>query len=890
MTLKDVVSARSLISATLYLVAVMSCFALAAQVQQTAPSKASARPPATSASEDIRVPSMALIRPTGRLDGNGRRTSGPHSPVHSASVATDDINPLFLPVVLYDSGGMGAQSIAIADLNGDGNLDIAVANLCATSTNNCFNTQLPLGDGVVSVLLGNGDGTFGPATSYDSGAGAAVSVAIADLNGDGKPDLVVAHNCNNASECSYSAVGVLLGKGDGSFKPALTYASGGYELSPGGDIAHGSVVIGDVNADGKPDLVVSSQCAFGGNCVQGAVGVLVGNGDGTFQPAVVYNAGGVWTTGVALTDLNGDGKPDIALANCGPLAGGGCGSPGSVGILLAGDGGIFLPAVQFPSGGSGAMAVAIADVNDDGKPDVLVSNCGPVTVGCANGSVGVLLGNGTGVFQPAVAYGSSGPLPTSIVLTDVNGDSNIDLVISSCSRLNSPGCDNGFANVYLGTGVGSFQPPAPFPATGASTFVAAGDLNGDGKPDLVVANLSDEANGDGAIGVLLNNTVRPYNPSSISLVSSANPGIPNEFIIYTATITSQQGGPATGTVIFKDKNKTVGTRGVANNQAQWAAAYSANGTHTITASYSGDAANGFSTSAPLIEHIAVLPVSSKTIVSTSGSPSLLDQPITITAAVTSQFGVADGELVSFFDGPTVLASVPLTSGLAHFTTSSLSAKNHVIYAAYAGDPILRPSRGSIIQSVDKFVSVVALNSAPNPSAYGQALILTATVSSSGPAGVTGSVTFKNGTTALGTATLTSGTATLKTTKLPLGSDTLTATYNGDASNTRSSSTALIQTVKAARLTMKLQSTPNPSLLGKSVKFTATLSSNGGLPVGGTVRFSSAGRVLGTATIGPSGVAAFSTTALPQGSDEVKASFAANPGYSAASASVSQNVK
>jgi hypothetical protein len=119
----------------------------------------------------------------------------------------------FAPVVTYESGGSQAVSVAVADVNGDGRPDVVVANNCASS--GCNN-------GVVSVLLGNGDGTFQTAVTYGSGGSYAISVSLADVNGDGRPDIVVA-NTNNCAGCNNGSVSVLLGNGDGTFQTAVTY-------------------------------------------------------------------------------------------------------------------------------------------------------------------------------------------------------------------------------------------------------------------------------------------------------------------------------------------------------------------------------------------------------------------------------------------------------------------------------------------------------------------------------------------------------------------------------------------------------------------------------------------------------------------------------------------
>ncbi|HET6179104.1 MAG TPA: FG-GAP-like repeat-containing protein [Candidatus Sulfotelmatobacter sp.] len=314
----------------------------------------------------------------------------------------------FQTAVTYDTAGFFAYSVAVADVNGDHKPDIVVANFCGL-TDDC---ELSLGrSGTVSVLLGNGDGTFQAAVAYDPGGFFPISVALADVNGDSKPDLVVANECGD-STCLSSApngtVSVMLGNGDGTFQAATVYDAGGLSTR--------SVALADVNKDGKPDIVVASGYFGGGNLQEGAVGVLLGNGDGTFQTVVVYGSGGREGSSIAIRDLNADGMADLVIAN-----------EGAVGILLGNGDGTFRAAVSYGLSGFG-NAVAVADVNGDGKPDVVVaSSCGG---GPNCGTVNVLLSNGDGTFTAAVSYASGG-LGNSIAVADLNSDGKPDVVVAS---------------------------------------------------------------------------------------------------------------------------------------------------------------------------------------------------------------------------------------------------------------------------------------------------------------------------------------------------------------------------------------------------------------------------------------------------------------------------
>ena len=283
----------------------------------------------------------------------GTRTLNATRPLSGTSRAAGPVN--FAAAVVYGSGGFNTASVAVADLNGDGKLDLVVANGYVTlSGGYCFPA-----DGAVGVLLGNGDGTFQTVRTYDSGGYLALSVAVGDVNGDGKPDLVVANQCVSASNCNNGTVGVLLGNGDGTFQAPVSYDSGG--------AAAESVTVADVNGDGKSDLLVANICPSL-NCestTAGVVGVLLGNGDGTFQSVVTYSSGGLYAISLAVADVNGDGKPDIVVANF---------DGNNVSVLLGNGDGTFQKALTYGPGGYLALSVAVGDVNRDGKADLVVAN------------------------------------------------------------------------------------------------------------------------------------------------------------------------------------------------------------------------------------------------------------------------------------------------------------------------------------------------------------------------------------------------------------------------------------------------------------------------------------------------------------------------------------
>jgi hypothetical protein len=237
--------------------------------------------------------------------------------------------PLFRAAFLSLDLGAGPSSLSVGDLNGDGQLDLVTANIESNS---------------VSVLLGNGDGTFAPKADFSTGS-APNSVAIGDLNGDGRPDLATANLGSNS-------VSVLLGNGDGTFGAKTDYGAGSYPQS---------VAVGDLNGDGRPDLATANG--------SGTVSVLLGRGDGSFGANTDYRAG-IAPFSVAVGDLNEDGHLDLAMANEGSS---------TVSVLLGNGDGSFGPKTDYGTG-DGPESVAIGDLNGDGRPDLATANAGSNTV------------------------------------------------------------------------------------------------------------------------------------------------------------------------------------------------------------------------------------------------------------------------------------------------------------------------------------------------------------------------------------------------------------------------------------------------------------------------------------------------------------------------------
>jgi len=272
----------------------------------------------------------------------------------------------------YGTGG-NATSVAVGDFNGDGKLDLAV-------NSSAFN--------YVSIRLGNGDGTFQAPVNYPVGT-TPYAVAIGDFDGDGVLDLVLPNGNSND-------VSVLRGNGDGTFQAAVNYSAGTYPWW---------VAVGDFDSDGKLDLAIT-------NSTSSNISILIGNGDGTFQAPVNYLAG-TSPFRISAADLNGDGKLDLAVTNTGS---------NDVSVLLGNGDGTFQVAQNY-SAGTSPRSAAVGDLNGDGRPDLLVANLD-------SRNVSVLLGNGDGTFQPAVSYPTADRAIFAII-ADFNGDGKPDAAVAN---------------------------------------------------------------------------------------------------------------------------------------------------------------------------------------------------------------------------------------------------------------------------------------------------------------------------------------------------------------------------------------------------------------------------------------------------------------------------
>lgn len=339
-----------------------------------------------------------------------------------------------------------AVSYLIADFNGDKKLDLAV---------------MKFGDGGsdaggVAIYKGNGDGTFGSPTTFAAGKGAESATAF-DFNKDGILDLAVGSYFSND-------IAVLIGKGDGIFKAPVSYSAGNQVFS---------VAAGDLNSDGIGDLIASS---INSNTPvpTGKVVLLLGKGDGTFQPAQTILSN-VVPTGLATGDFNHDGKTDLVVTE----------STNNTVILMLGDGrGGFSTSTTYQASSGSPL---VTDIDGDGNLDVVIAAGHPDSL-TASASINdnaeelitILFGKGDGTLLGAPTW-AAGQVPSGIAAGDFNGDSKLDLAVTSSGSKD--------LWIFLGKGPGLFQAPTRLTITGAKpSAIVAAKFNGDANSDLAVAD------------------------------------------------------------------------------------------------------------------------------------------------------------------------------------------------------------------------------------------------------------------------------------------------------------------------------------------------------------------------------------------------------------------
>jgi hypothetical protein len=493
---------------------------------------------------------------------------------------------------------------AIGDFNRDGKGDMVVENQSMNQ---------------LDLFLGNGDGTFGNPTVISLPGFSSVQccggIAVADFNKDGNPDIAVL-----SGNGTTTIVNILLGNGNGTFT-----AFGAAGINPY------AFAVGDINQDGNPDIVTVESCNVVGSC---RISVNLGNGSGGFTQ--VSDSDGNPYAGVAIGDFNGDGKPDLVLIE---------NTGGHAFVRLGNGDGTFQSPMQFAVT-SPLINPVVGDFNGDGRSDVAILNTTSQTIQ-------ILIGNSDGTLTLSTIGAPGLSFVSSLVSLDFNADGKLDLVATTSS---------GFL-FFVGNGDGTFQAPisSSFSASPARAVLAAGDLNGDGNPDLAIPAASNSMN------IFLDN---------VTATSTA-----------TLTGVSVPGG----------------------------------GTHFADAVFPGN--SNYSTSTSSLVPLTGSPVPTGLTLLATPSSSVPGQQVALTA-VLSPYSLGNmttsGEAISFSIGGSSLGSAILSSGVATLQTTSLPTGADTITANYPTDSNFLASSATTSVSVAKTTPTITW---ANPAAitYGTAL-------------------------------------------------------------------------------------------------------------------------------------------------------------------------
>jgi sugar lactone lactonase YvrE len=382
----------------------------------------------------------------------------------------------------------------------------------------------------------------------------------------------------------------------------------------------------------------------------------------------------------------------------------------------------------------------------------------------------------------------------------------------------------------------------------------------------------------------------------VTLQSSLNPSNLGAQVTFTARVTVPPGGgnvPPDGTVVFSDGSTALGSAVLnATGAASFATSTLANGPHSITATYLGDASNQIQGSNSTILVQDVLVPGRISLVS-NPNPSNYGAPVTFIVAVVPTGIAAATGTVKFFDGAQQIGTGTLvgSTGQTTFTSSTLAVGSHSITAAYRGDSTYGSSTSAAIAQVVNQAQTATAVAAPVPNpgiASGPVAITAAVTVTAGVSTPSGTVVFSNGTATLGSAKLgASGTATINA-AFPAGTYAIVATYSGDANDGPSVSAPYSLTVQLATTATAVTASPSPAVLESPVSFAARVTGNGGVPTG-TVAFSADGASMGTATLDSTGAATLSYGALALGTHSLAASYAGDandsPGASPAASLV-----
>jgi hypothetical protein len=704
------------------------------------------------------------------------------------------------------------QAAVIADFNGDGKPDLAVA---------IGNAGAPASS--VDVFLGNGDGTFTAAPAVPSTNAAAGSIVAGDFNGDGNQDLAIVLPDANQIQ-------ILLGKGDGTFTLGQNLPDSSRPFSIGS---------GDFNDDGIADLAVLNPS--GNNIV-----ILLGKGDGTFSQAAQSLTFTTSPVSIAVGDFNGDGKADLAVA----IEGATSTDSGSVIILLGKGDGTFTPVAQTLTTSPSPTAIAVANFTGNGILDLAVASVNAPLSGIGN--ITLFEGNGDGTFTPLP---NQLPCYTCSFITfgDLRNAGDVDLYFAGTG-----------VYAYLNEQNDGFYSGESIDWGSTSIFIAVGDFNGDGFADSAAV-----LNTLNTVWVL---TSAIYGASTEAATTTALTAAPpsltvGQTLTLTATVTASSGATPTGSVTFLNGVFILGSANLNSNGVATLILSPTAGAYSISASYGGSSTDAPSVSEPPIAVNVGNLVSTSTSLQASAATLIVGQTVTLTATVTATGGGIPSGSVTFFNGAAPLGSGTLNAqGVATLQTSLLPPGVNSVTAAYPGaNGFAASTSAPFTITVHTYVATttaLAVTSGGNPvttMVAGNAIQLTATVTSAAGAVTPGQINFCDATVSyctdihlLGTAQLSaSGTASV-TLIPPIGNHSYRAVFLGTYGDKPSSSSLSALTVIPPVL---YPTTTVVTASGSLSAYTLTGTVSGGLPAAptGTVTYidtTNENYVLGTATLTP----------------------------------------
>ncbi len=519
------------------------------------------------------------------------------------------------------------------------------------------------------------------------------------------------------------------------------------------------------------------------------------------------------------------------------------------------------------------------------------TNLGTVAVDASGNAVLTLSNLAVGGHALVATYGgntnyaasSSAPLSQTVQQTTTT-------TTLSSSNLNSlAGKPVTFTSTVTSTTGGI--PTGPVSFREGTTVLGQGTVNAQGVAVFTTSTLAVGTHNIVAVYVGDNNYATSTSAPIAQVVSLAAPGLtlsgPSAPVdagitaTFSAALTTSGGVAPTGALTLKEGSVVIGTQNVTNaGTFTFSSATLSIGTHSLVATYAGDANN--SPESSNIVTVVVQQASTITTLVSSLNPATLGQNVTFTATVTSSSPSITGA-VSFMDGGNSLGSVAVVNGVATYSTTMLAFGQHTITAVYGGDTNHATSTSSVVNESIVQPATAAIISSANPSVTGNSVVFTAKVSGVGSLVPTGKVTFSDGASALAVGDVdATGTATYTTSALTIGSHIMGLTYGGD-SNYSKANASVIQTITGADTNIGLTASANPAVYGSPVTFTAKVASNGGAATG-VVTFNDDGTAIGTGTLDANGVATFTTTKLKAGTQSIVATYAGD-GKASTSSSV-----